>query len=137
MKITATSNATQTVKKNRCNQNCIVFAILIVIAITAMGFGCNSSKPMPDPLAGFHWSSLVNLDNNKVITDDYKSYIQTLSPEERKFATVDEFLEDGKGESAVSITVGLNDTNWRHVLIYDKNNKRIKTIKYVSGHSMS
>jgi hypothetical protein len=32
---------------------------------------------------------------------------------------------------------GLNHTHWEHVLVYNKDNKRIKTIKYVSGHSMS
>jgi hypothetical protein len=101
------------------------------------GFGCSSSKPTPDPLAGFHVSSLGNLDNNKEITDDYKAYIKTLSPEEQKFATLDDYFEDGTGQHAVLITVGLNFTNWRHVLIYDKDNKRIKTIKYISGHSSS
>jgi hypothetical protein len=104
------------------------------------GFGCSLSEPappVPDPLTNFHFSSLNNLDSNKAISDDYKDYIQKLSPEERKFMAYTEFFEDGTGQHAIKITIGLNHTNWRHVLIYDKDNKRIKTIKYVSGNSMS
>ena len=109
----------------------------MLVTMLLMGFGCNTSKPTPDPLTGFHFSSLNNLDSNKTITDDYKDYIQKLPPEEKIFATLDYYFEDGTGQHAVLITVGLNGTNWRHVLIYDKNDKRIKTIKYVSGHSAS
>jgi len=103
------------------------------------GFGCSSPKPIPDPLAGFHVSSLGNLDKNKAITDDCNDYIQTLSPEEKKYLGPSPigFFEDGTGQHAVEIKLGLNGANWHHVLIYDKNNKRIKTIKYVSGNSMS
>jgi len=113
------------------------------LALCAMIFsGCScsapkSTPPTPDPLAGFHVSSLVNLDNNKTITDDYKAYIKTLSPEEQEFATLDYYYENEAGQHAVLITIGLNHTDWEHVLIYDKDNKRIKTIKYISGHSAS
>ena len=102
-----------------------------------LGFGCNTSKPTPDPLAGFHFSSLNNLDSNKAISDDYKDYIQKLPPEEKGNAIpIVQYFEDGTGQHAVQITIGLG-TDWEHVLIYDKDNKRIKTIKYVSGHSYS
>jgi hypothetical protein len=96
------------------------------------GFGC-ASKPTPDPLAGFYRADEADMDKNQVITDDYKGYIQKLSPEERKYAGPIFYFEDGTGQHAVRITIGLNGTVWRHVLIYDKDNKRIKTIKYASG----
>jgi hypothetical protein len=97
--------------------------------------GCVAPKPTPDPLAGFYVSSLGNLDNNKAIMDDYKDYIQkNLSAEERKYAGPIFYFEDGSGQHAVRIEIGLNGTSWEHVLIYDKDNKRIKTIKYVAGH---
>ncbi len=95
------------------------------------------SKQPSDPLAGWHFAGLTKLDSNKAVTDNYKDYIQTLPPEERKFVAYIEYFEDGTGQHAVKITIGLNGTNWRHVLIYNKDNERIKTIKYVSGHSRS
>jgi hypothetical protein len=110
---------------------------LALCMMVISGCSCSAPKPMPDPLAGFHVVSLVYLENNKAITEDYKAYIHTLSSEEQKFATVDDFYENDEGQHAIRITVGLNHTDWWHILIYDKNNKRIKAIKYISGHSMS
>jgi hypothetical protein len=115
----------------------------IFLALTTMflfGFGCKPSEPappVPNPLAGFHFSSLNNLDSNKAITDDYKDYIQKLSPKERERASPIFYFEDGMGQHAVQIRIGINGTSWEHVLIYDKDNKRIKTLKYVSGHYAS
>jgi len=110
---------------------------LMLATMLFLGFGCNTPKPTPDPLAGFHAGDFRDLHSNKAITDDYKAYIQTLSPDERKFIAGIEFYEDGAGQHAVKITIGLNHTNWRHVLVYDKDNKRIRTIKYISGNSAS
>src|SRR5271170_2561455 len=85
----------------------------------------------PDPLAGFHFCSSQDPHKlDKAIQDDYQNYIQKLPPEERRLATYDNDFEDGTGQHAILITVGIHDTNYRHVLIYDKNNKRIKKIKY-------
>ncbi|HSY16786.1 MAG TPA: hypothetical protein VK815_00565 [Candidatus Acidoferrales bacterium] len=106
--------------------------IICFLAAFVLVAGC-ASKPTPDPLAGFHVSSLGNLDSNKAITDDYKAYIQKLSPDEQKYAGPIFFYEDGTGQHAVEIKIGLNNTAWEHVLIYDKGNKRIKTIKYSPG----
>jgi hypothetical protein len=114
-----------------------LIALALLFATVCGIVSCAAPKPTPDPLAGFHVYDLQHLDDNKAITADYKAYIQTLSPEEQKFATLDYYYEDGAGQHAVLITVGLNHTDWRHVLIYDKDNKRIKTIKYISGNSMS
>ncbi len=110
---------------------CIVVA-LILCAIIICGYGCRTAKQ--DPLAGWH---NIYHDADPTIVKDYQEYIQKLSPDEKSHATVDSYFEDGTGQHAVLITIGLNHTDWEHVLIYDKNNKRIKTIKYISGHSMS
>jgi hypothetical protein len=109
----------------------IQFTVCFLLAMFLCGFGCSSSKPTPDPLAGFHWSSLVNLDNNKAITDDYKDYIQKLPPKEKGYIGDVSFFEDGTGQHAVSIEVfeGNQNASWRHILIYDKENKRIKAIR--------
>lgn len=109
----------------------------ILLATVICGFGCYKSKPTPNPLADFHFSSLNNLDSNKAITNDYRDYIQKLPPEEKRLATCDGYCEDGMGQHGVLITVGLEGKNWRHVLIYDKNDKRISVTKWESGDSSS
>ena len=80
----------------------------------------------------------------KVITDDWMDYINKL-PQSKKFPEhsesywIDEvsFYEDETGQHAVVIQIPLSGTWWKHVLIYDKDNKRTKTIKWESGHYMS
>jgi hypothetical protein len=111
------------------------FSLILSVTFTALvlAVGCAAPKPMPDPLAGFHEVDIQHLDNNRTIADDYKAYIQTLSPEERKYLGTTFFYEDGAGQRAVKIEIGLNGTWWQHVLIYDKDNQRIKTIKYSNG----
>jgi hypothetical protein len=110
---------------------------LMLMAMFLFGFGCNSSKPGPDPLVGFHVSYLQNLDSNKTITDDYKNYLHTLSPEDQKFAGPIFYYEDGTGQHAVRIEIEYGGTIWEHVLIYDKDNTRIKTIKFYNGRYQS
>jgi len=112
---------------------CIIGALIVSLTFT---FGCYPSKPIPDPLTGFHEAYLFNPEANKEVLDDSQAYIQKLSPEERDGAGREYFIDDS-GQHAVKITYTLNDRNWVHVLIYDKNNHRIKAVKYVSGHSMS
>ena len=96
--------------------------------------GCGT--PQVNPLVG--WHSCSSQDPGKfdnAIQSDYRDYIHKLSPEDRKILDNDIwFYEDGAGQQAVKISIPLNGTRWEHVLIYDKNLKRIKTIKYTSGH---
>jgi hypothetical protein len=104
--------------------------VLALCLIILSGCSCSAPKPTPDPLAGFHAASK---NPNQTIVDDYQNYIQTLSPEEQKYAGPIMVFENETGQYAVDIEIGINGTSWKHVLIYDKNNKRIKTIKYSSG----
>jgi hypothetical protein len=112
----------------------IRFPFWILLAAFIWAAGC-ATQPHPDPLAG--WQGDFNEQPNQVIVNDYQNYIQKLPPEERKYAGVSDWLKDGTGQHAIRITIGLNGTVWEHVLIYDKDNKRIKTIKYSSGHYRS
>ena len=48
-----------------------------------------------------------------------------------------EYFKDGTGQHAEKITISKDFTDWEHVLIYDKDGKRIKIVKYISGHSSS
>ena len=118
------------IKINRLGLTVLAMLSVLVLSVGCVGWYVHH----PDPLAGWHTAS-KNPDQS--IVNDYQNYIHTLSPEEQKFATVDYYFEDGAGQHAVEITIGLNHTNWRHILIYDKDNKRIKIIKYASGNSAS
>ena len=115
---------------------CILLAAIIGVtgcaALKLVTTAWSTSKPSPDPLAGWQHASK---NPEQIIINDYQDYMQKLSPEERKYLGPSpvSYFEDGTGQHAAVITIGLNETVWRHVLIYDKHNKRIKTIKYASG----
>lgn len=68
------------------------------------------------------------------IQEDYRTYIKNLPKREGDVLFVSLFT-DGKGRHAVAIEVERNGTNWTHVLIYDSTNRRVKRVKYVSGHN--
>jgi hypothetical protein len=95
-----------------------------------MVVGCTTTNP----LAG--WKPYFHEPDQKV-TSDYQGYIQKLPPEERQFAGMIQYYEDGMGHIAIEIQVPLNGRCWEHILIYDKDNNRVKTIKYMSGHYRS
>jgi len=103
------------------------FTLCILVAAFVSIVGCATQTP--DPLAGWHFSSLNNLHSNQAITDDYQNYIQS----QKGFVGAVDFLEDGAGQHAVDIKMGVNGRWWRHILIYDKENKRIKVIRYKTG----
>ena len=111
----------------------LVFPILLTAFTLA---GCAGFIHHPDPLAGFH-AAYGKVDQS--IVDDYKNYIETLSPEEKQRLgpTPSSFFEDGTGQHAVRIKIGINGASWEHILIYNKDNKRIKTIKYFAGNYAS
>ena len=100
----------------------------------SLTIGCAGFMHHSDPLAG--WQKDYGKADQSIVSD-YQNYIQNLSPKERNNIAYINFFEDGTRQHAIRITIELNDTNWRHILIYDKDNKRIKIIKYVSGNSAS
>lgn len=112
----------------------IRFILCALFAGSVCWTGCEMFASHTNPIAGWHGSSLNTLQNNKAISDDYRAYINHLPSELRNDAGPADFLEDGTGQHAVSISFAVNGTWWHHVLIYDRDNKRVKVIKYVSGH---
>jgi hypothetical protein len=110
--------------------NIIRFSFCILLAAFICTTGCVGFVHHSDPLAGWHTASH---NPDQVIENDYNDYIQKLPAKERKYAGPIEYFEDGTGQHAVLIWIGINGKVWRHILIYDTGNKRIKTIKYVSG----
>jgi len=111
-----------------------IFGLCVMVV---SGCSCFSTKPAHDPLKTFYVARLNELNSNKAISADYKVYIQTLSPEERARSGEVVYFADGKGQHAVKIMIGLNGIEWIHILIYDKDNIRLKTIKYSAGHYTS
>jgi len=112
--------------------------ILAICVMILSGCSCSTPKPTPDPLTG--WKILFSSDYDKfdkTIVDDYKDYIQKLPPDEKKHVGPIQFFEDESGRHAVKMEIALNGTDWAHVLIYGKDNKRLKVIKYKIGHYAS
>jgi hypothetical protein len=113
-------------------------ALLVALVFTA---GCTYwpllyadwRPPHPDPLQG--WRECMTSQVDETITEDYRSYIQKLSPQEQQAVSDSciHFFRDETGHHAVRIEIPL-DNRWRHhVLIYDKANKRTRVIKYHAG----
>lgn len=110
----------------------------LMLAAFMWGVGCAAPKSTPDPLAG--WNLCISQDPNKLssaINDDYQYYLQELPVVERTGVGPVQFFVDGTGQHAVRIEIALNGIDWAHVLIYDKENKRVKVLKFVSGHYRS
>jgi hypothetical protein len=77
------------------------------------------------------------MDSNKAVSEDCNAYLHTLSAEEQNSAGPILYYEDGTGQHAVRIIIGINGEGWEHILFYSKDNKRVKAIKYLSGHYRS
>ena len=108
---------------------------LMLAAMFIFGFGCNMFKPTPDPLTG--WKLIGFEPPNKSIENDYKDYIQKLSTGGKNGLGSIQFFEDETGQHAVRIEIAINDADRAYILIYDKESKRIRVIKYTTGRYMS
>jgi hypothetical protein len=113
--------------------SCLGLTFLVLFAALFWTTGCATHL---DPLAGWK-PDFDSRPGDQAIEKDYHDYIQKLPPEEKKYAGPIECFKDGTGQHAIVINIGINGTSWKHVLIYDKNDKRIKTVKYSSGNYRS
>jgi hypothetical protein len=125
------------------------FALPILFsAMLVWTAGCGIFFPFPDwhpftthsdPLKGWTFREFDdflpslqrhNYHLDKAITDDYQDFIKKngLDPD----GAITGFYEDGTGQHAVEFAAFPPDQNatWNYVLIYDKENKRIKVIKW-------
>jgi uncharacterized protein YceK len=87
---------------------------------------------------GFHGTILVNPPQpakhsplDQAIKEDYKNYLTNSEP--GYFESDTSFFEDNTGQHAVRTQVGRNGYYRIYIFIYDKNNTRIKVIKYANG----
>ena len=107
----------------------LLFAAFIWVA------GCAS--PTPDPLAG--WKVEIRNAPDAAIVRDYKRYVLTLPPKIQPSVRDYNirFLEDGTGQHAIKIEIPYHGAYYEHVLIYNRNDERIKVITYSGGRYAS
>jgi hypothetical protein len=84
---------------------------------------------VPTELKGWKATSLLD----KAVITDYNAYIESLPPAERERVADVRYFNDGAGQNAVAITVNGQDAPWTHVLVYDKQNKRLRVSKQAQG----
>ena len=109
--------------------------ILALCVMILSGCSCSAPKPAPDPLAG--WQKVYNYDPDPAIVKDWQDYIQAL-PSKNGFGPYF-YYKDGTGQHAVDVEVAVKGKNaiWHYAFFYDKENKRIKVIKYGYGEYQS
>jgi hypothetical protein len=122
--------------KTRINDSIGYFLFAVALGVMMIS-GCSLFYPKPthDPLIGFQIDGLFDPysnKSNKAIWGDCQDYMK-----QEKIAGPVTTYKDGTGQHAIEIHVGINGTWWEYVLIYDKNDKRIKAIKYADGHYAS
>jgi hypothetical protein len=114
-----------------------LWLIFVVLALAVLGAsGCATSNQ--NPLEA--WKILFAKDYERLdpaIREDYQSYIANLPRGEQNGVGPIAFFEDGTGQHAVKIEIASRGTDWAHVLFYDKNDKRIKVIKFIAGRYAS
>jgi hypothetical protein len=106
--------------------NRLIFSFLLAAIVFT---GCATQRP--DPLIG--WQIAFKEEPNQTIEKDYQDYIQKIPTRKKEFVVSVHFLKNDAGEHAIDIGTGANGRYWRHILIYDKNDKRIKVIEYKTG----
>jgi hypothetical protein len=108
----------------------------ILLAAVFWTAGCaTNSNPIEGwmfrPFPGFEMPPYGHNTNHldKAITDDCHTFIVQ---NKLYAAAITGFYEDGTGQHAVQFEAFPPNQNasWNYVLIYDKYNKRVKTIKY-------
>ena len=124
--------------------NAIRLPIWVLLAALVWAAGCVAPKHHPDPLYGWKRSWSQNPSKfDKAIVDDYQEYIQKLPQKERILAIESNisFFENSTGQHAVRISIPveglIGDIWWNHILVYDTNDRRIRTIKHKGGRSLS
>ena len=92
-----------------------------------------------DPLRGWKlvgsdlWSRRDAVPINKVILNDAQHFVGESANGDIAISGV-YYFEGESGQHAIKLTSMFSGRYWNYVLIYDKTNMRVKTIKYSSGH---
>ena len=138
------------------------FAFCILLAASICWSGCEMFASRTNPITG--WKSIKEvgckdgemsaeispISGYETISDDVQKFVNKLPVDTTRYDPkvnsdrrwcywIEDmtFYEDGTGQHAVSFTIPVNGTDWGYVLIYDKNNKRVKAVRYVQGNYRS
>jgi len=108
------------------------FGFVLALCVMILS-GCSCSAPKPDPLAG--WQKAYGEEPNQTIVKDYQDYIQKLPAKDNNYVGPIFYYKDGTGQHAVSMEIFVKGENasWHYLLIYDKENNRIKATRYGYG----
>lgn len=114
-------------------------ALIALLVAFVLATGCASSGPPSDPLAGwtfrmFDYFAPADQQHHyhlgKAITEDAQNYIKEhhLKP----YGMITGYHENAAGDRAVDFVAFPpgEKSSWHYVLIYNKDNQRIKVIKY-------
>lgn len=139
--------------KTQTKTNIEYFALIFVGCLAAIICisGCVAPKQKSDPLAGWNpvgdISYRVNPEGSflgsdpcsQTIIDDVKRFIHTFPPAQRGAgAGPFQLYEDGTGQHAVGFEVFVGPyTSYRYALFYNKEDKRVKVVKYGETRHMS
>ena len=88
-----------------------------------------AATTVPEALKG--WKATQDLPDDTVVTD-YNAYIEKLPKAERPGVSDVKYYVDGTGRHAVAVLVNVGDTQWTHLVVYDKQNKRTGVTKFVA-----
>ena len=89
-----------------------------------------AATTVPEGLKG--WKATQDLADDTVVTD-YNAYIEKLPKAERPGVSDVKYYVDGTGRYAVAVLVNVGDTQWIHLVVYDKQHKRTGVTKFVAG----
>jgi hypothetical protein len=114
--------------------NIIQLSFCVLLAGSFCWNGCELFASHTNPIAGWEVADYVG-QPNEMIVKDYQDFIQTLPAKEKSLvdsASIS-YFKDATGQHAIKIEIPQNGIWWEYVLIYGKDNERIKTVKYTSG----
>ena len=115
--------------------------ILITLPVLMLIAGCLGTSPLR-PSVGWKRSRSSDPGQlDKAVVADYQTYVQQLQTKSKGHVGGVFVFENDNGQRAITIGERFSGffggTEWTHVLVYDKSNKRIKTTKYRSSRTMS
>jgi hypothetical protein len=112
--------------------------LFILLAASICWTGCEMFASHTNPLVG--WQKDYNSrPGDQVIEKDCNDFIKTFQPVGERPAQITGLYKDGTGQHAANIEIFKYHQNasCQYFLIYDKDDKRIKVIKYGCGSYQS